>query len=447
MSGVAVRVDGVPTELPLTGGVASPHCAGWTEHRGPLTPLAAYQVFRHVSGVVLVDVFNTRRDGGSVVFHVPDLAYTATIWPGAGIGYELVPPELAASGAGAPPCAHDVAYEKTILPDMVQVGETGSPRNSTVPKFHTALGVNQAQHALHAMRFAGFQLRRRYQRAGVDGRFVIGSYTENDPEPGAPSAKNWVREPFTIWSAKYGWQTRSLETWKATHLDVGELVAIFKALRDPRSLDQAKRLLESFLQWDWFCGVMSHAKTPYDENTRIKARCLEAIGRGLQLAQIAGDAALEQRLLEHADRHVDKISALWGSRLFPSVSKPSGTHLKDAPWDNTWMIGLLGWGAAIAMLRGVKKAKAIAERCADVLDEVLWDPKTDTFFQDLPIEPGAAAPTVYGAPGKPDFTGTLRWCSSVYFALERTSSPTFQRLLDGAAMSGKPIESPVSSTS
>lgn len=448
MTAIAVKVNGAAAELSLdAGGTALHHAPGWLEHRGPLGPQAAFQVFRHASGVVLVDLFNTRRDGGSVTLEVPSLNFLLTLWPGAGSAFEFVPPELAKTALMTPPVEHDVLPSGAVLPDLVQVGETGSPRNATIPRYAAAFDEAFIGHAIGALRYSGFQLRRRFQRAGPDGRFTIGWYTENDPEGGAPSAKYWPREPFIVNSKVYGPKPVTIETWKATHLEVGELVTIFKHLRDPRSFDQARRLLESFLQWDWYCGTMTHAKVLYDENTRIKGRCLEAIGRGLQLAQLAGDAELEARMREHGEFHVARILALWGSRVFPSASAPDSRHIAKAKWDNTWMIGLLGWGASIAMLRGLDKARVIAERCADVLDERLWDPKSDTFFQDIPIEPSEAAPTLYGQPGKPKFDGTLRWCAPVYFALERTNSPTCQRILEGAAAIGQPIDNPVPSTS
>ena len=454
MNAFGLKVDGANAILELEPNAPTPYCPGWSERRGALTARASYQAFTHPSGLQLVDVFNCAHDGKALIVQSDDIGFGFTIYPGAGRAFILgVSPDLVGKDVGAPPVAFDTLESGFKLPDLMQVGETGSPRNQIVPSFHKVLAVTPAEDFkpwLHAYRFSGFQVGRRYQRADVDALFKLYAFTENDPESGVPSAKTWMRESAKVQSAVYGLGVATLDAWKATHFDGGELAAIYRRGRDPRSYDQAKRLIRSFLTWDWYVGSKSHAKKMFDENTRIKARCLEGIARGRSMAAISEDSKWRDELAVHGARTLGAIAAQWPStQPFPSKSAPDKRHLATVEWDNTWMIGLLGWAAALYYhVTGDVDALSLAERCADTLEAWLWDKKTDTFWQDIPADGAKEPRTKYVTKdGKPDFGGTLRWCVPVFYGLGRADAPVCARIVDGAAAIGKPIEDPTSAAS
>ncbi len=455
-----ILVDNVPVRPMLAGGWKKhPFCPGWMTANGYLADekawsstvakLVAFEVHQHDSGLTLADLYHTSGPAqtNACVVELLDIALRFELYPGA--GYALTwgtPLPIEEYATGVPPQVTDEDRNGRWYPDVIYTGQAGSPRNLFVPAFFDC--AKDLRRLAHGTLFGAFQVMRPIQRVNSIGELAIGVWW--DP------SKTWTKRAFPVYDRKYGERDVVLDGYSTNHVEVAELACLFLALRDPRSYRQLKALALAFLRWDWYCGdggdesKIGRGSIPYDNNSRMKGRSLILCAWAFLAAHAAGDQEFKDYVALRAAAHVAKIAALWDGKFTPSATAPDGRHL-SVPWDATWMVSLIGWGAALcSRWMDTPGASPLANRVADWLERLFDAGPTFGKPGALPIDVPASGiadlggATWYYPPGAPEakneniLIGTASWCSHVLRAVGGPSP-----LLDALRAAGEHYHYPL----
>lgn len=364
-------IDGEEARPTLVGGWRdTPGCPGWQKASGAFDrgdgsdTDVAFDVSRHVSGLVLVDFYNTDPfdSASSHTVELADLGSRFVVYPGAGYSLTLGTPQpLDVYAVGYPPNGADRNPAGGFYPDQIYTGQTGSGRNRFLPAYWPLIGAPPASVVTmwaHAYRFVAFQIMRPIER--VDG---VGLFS---PDAWIDPGKFWPKRTLVV-----GDQDKVLDGYSSNHVALQELAAIYLAGRDPRSYRRMKALATAFIRHDWYCGesgkpdYVGRSKIEMGDNSRMKGRALEACAWAHRCATAAGDTEFATWLAGRAVLLVHRIDVLWGANATPSRTAPDGRHLPE-PWDATWCAALIGWGAALCdAFLGTPGARALANRVCD----------------------------------------------------------------------------------
>lgn len=428
-------VSGCPGWQQLHGRFMHPNDAGELE-----ASVVGFEASRFANGLLLVDFFNTDASSTSTVHSIElvDQGTVLQVFPGAGVSLTLgLSQPLDVYATGYPTNSADRNPAGGFYPDVVFSGQTGSPRNRFVPAYWSLIGRPPASAITtwaHAYRYCEFQALRPLQR--VDGDGVI------DVDAWIDAPKTWPKRTLNV-----GGNERVLDAYSTNHVAAQELATIFLADRDPRAWRQLKALAVAVLEWDWYVGergvpATSRSTLTLGNNSRMEGRALECCAWVYRAAVAKGDSHLARRVAAHAERLVRTISDSW-TGWSPTAQWPDGRHLNE-PWDASWMIGLIGWGAALCdAFIGTPGARALAERVADFLERAFARAAEigmpGCLFKDAPADGELRRATWFYDWRDPRALGedvvgmaTSRWCAPVFQALGRTSSPLYLALTEGA---------------
>ncbi len=438
-----------------TGWRAAPFSPGWQTVNGWFATVTgdgehaptavAFEAHRFVTGLLFVDLFNVDASATSAPHDVElvDLGTVCRVFPGAGHSLTLGPgvslditpadkPVYPPSGADANPAGGFYA-------DQVYTGQTGSGRNRFLPAYWSLVGASPAASVTlwkHAYRLVEFQAWRPLQRVDGDGSLSPTAWVD----PG----KSWARRTLPV-----GTQQKVIDGYSPNHVAVQELAAVYIAGRDPRSYRQLKALATAFLKHDWYCGesttppFVGRGKIPYDNNSRMKGRSLEVCAWAYRCAALAGDTEFATWLRGRAAVHVAAISTLWGSNPTPSRTNADGRHLLE-PWDATWCVSLIGWGAALCdSFIGTPGARDLANRVCDWQEAVYqrgFELGHKGIAKDIPATDGDLRRATWfllwdeNPTQEDDRFGlaTSQWIVAEFDAVGRASSPLVRSLRSAA---------------
>lgn len=460
-------------------------------------------------------VYNARHDGKSIEVSISGILEPAvTLWPGAAVGLLLGAPAALVPGMAIPCVAHDVYPGGLRGPDQAYCASPGSPRNCFNPKFVAALAPERAQSdpAGYAadlqsfVRYVAFQFRRRYQRAAsftaavdlpdVVGSFCLAAYHEDQTTKSisvlsawsignqygvppsdaveaalarvglpsgkstatpvkSPGAKYWPKEQLAVIDPKtFAPGVRSVDAYKSTHLEVGELLGGWLRTGHPQAYDQARRVVLSHAFFEWDIGIFAGGGFDFGDSTRRKARHLESLGRMMGAARVAHDDdtfAICEWLAELACK---RILDLWNDNPAQPdpVSSEANAEVHDTPWvtmsgstgslddrhllvpnDCAYFVGLAAFASALVANKATpgsnchKLALELRDRVLKHLEEDWWVPGSGAiahvFFLDLPADGDRSGANVYDAKSIGD--GTFTWLYQGFELANQQGSPFY----------------------